>query len=76
MAQDSMLQFFGYSQLPPEKQKNSKPFGELAEWIVANLPDNEQRHDALKLLLQAKDCAVRAGFFKTPETDHPAAAPT
>ena len=62
--QDRMLQFFEYAHLPPHLQAVSKPFGELAELIVQGLPQNPERTVALRKLLEAKDCAVRAMLFK------------
>lgn len=38
----------------------SRPFGELADRIVATLPRNPERTVALRKLLEAKDAAVRA----------------
>lgn len=61
---DPLMQFFSYSHLKPEYQEISKPFGELAEWIVSTLPRNPERTVALRKLLEAKDCAVRAKLFK------------
>lgn len=63
---DRILQFFAYSHLKPEFQAASKPFGELAEWIVANLPQNPERTVALRKLLEAKDAAVRARVYVEP----------
>ncbi len=59
-----LLQFFAYQHLPAHLQAISKPFGELAEQIVATLPRNPERTTALRKLLEAKDCAVRAQLFK------------
>ena len=64
MAVDRMLQFFGYEHLPPQLQKVSKPFGDLADQIVATLPRNPERTVALRKLLESKDAAVRARLFK------------
>lgn len=61
---DRMLQFFKYEHLPPHLQAVSKPFCELAETIVQTLPSNPERTVALRKLLEAKDCAVRALLFK------------
>lgn len=58
------MQFFQYAHLPEKLQAVSKPFGELAEKIVAELPRNPERTVALRKLLEAKDCAVRALLFK------------
>ncbi len=59
-----LLQFFAYSHLPDHLQKISRPFGELADKIVSDLPRNPERTTALRKLLEAKDCAVRAELFK------------
>ncbi len=64
--QDRMMQFFAYSHLPAHLQEISKPFGDLAEWIVTTLPSNAERTVALRKLLEAKDCAVRAVLYKEP----------
>jgi hypothetical protein len=61
---DRMMQFFAYEHLPPHLQAVSKPFGELAAQIVADLPSNPERTVALRKLLEAKDCAVRALLYK------------
>lgn len=57
-------QFFAYAHLPSHLQLVSKPFGELANLIISTLPDNPERTSALRKLLEAKDCAVRALLFK------------
>lgn len=59
-----LLQYFSYSHLPPQMQVFSKPFCELAWEIVKTLPRNPERTTALRKLLEAKDCAVRAAIFK------------
>jgi len=59
-----MLQWFEYSHLPVKLQAISHPFCELAAWINANLPRNPERDFALRKLLEAKDCAVRAGLYE------------
>lgn len=59
-----LLQFFAYDHLPPNLQAISEPFGQLAQRIVMNLPKNPERTTALRKLLEAKDCAVRALLFK------------
>lgn len=59
-----LLQFFKYEHLPEHLQKASKPFGDLAQFIIDTTPDNPERTAALRKLLEAKDCAVRAAIFK------------
>lgn len=60
----SMLQFFTYTHLPEKLQEVSRPFCELAVKLVGSLPNNVELHEALRKLLEAKDCAVRALLFK------------
>lgn len=59
-----LMQFFAYAHLPEHLQAVSKPFGELAEKIESELPSNPEKTVALRKLLEAKDCAVRALLFK------------
>ena len=54
-----LLKFFQYQHLPPHLQLVSKPFCELAQ-LVASGPQNAETTVALRKLLEAKDCAVRA----------------
>lgn len=61
---DFLEQFFAYEHLPPNLQEISRPFGELAKVIVSTLPRNPERTVALRKLLEAKDCAVRAKLAK------------
>lgn len=64
MGTDYLLQFFAFEHLPAHLQEISKPFGLLATSIVETLPSNPERSTALRKLLEAKDCAVRAIIFK------------
>lgn len=57
-------QFFAFSHLPEVMQAVSRPFGELAQQIVENVPRNPERTVALRKLLEAKDAAVRACIAK------------
>lgn len=65
MDHEPMLQFFGYEHLSQDLQEYSKPFAELAGKLVETLPRNPERTAALRKLLEAKDCAVRAKLFKS-----------
>jgi hypothetical protein len=58
-----LMQFFTYAHLPPHLQEVSKGFALQAE-ATCLLPDNPERTTALRKLLEAKDCAVRAVLFK------------
>jgi hypothetical protein len=60
---DPMLQFFKFDHLPAPLQLVSKPFCDLARTVVDTLPRNPERTVALRKLLEAKDCAVRATIY-------------
>jgi hypothetical protein len=60
---EPLMQWFAYDHLPPHLQVVSRPFGELAEQIVRDLPRNPERTVALRKLLESKDCAVRALLY-------------
>lgn len=54
-----ILQYFTYEHLPSPLCETSKYFADLAQ-IVAVGPNNPETLMALRKLLEAKDCAVRA----------------
>jgi len=60
--EEPLLQFFAYAHLPEPLQAVSRPFGELAIDIVGMCPRNPERTVALRKLLEAKDCCVRAAL--------------
>lgn len=62
--QEPMLQFFTYKHLPEELAMVSSWFSSLAEQVVNDLPRNPERTTALRKLLEAKDCAVRALIYR------------
>ena len=55
-----VLKFFAFDHLPPKLQDVSKPFCDLAKQVAERAPDNQETTVALRLLLMAKDAAVRA----------------
>ncbi len=59
---DPILHFFHYRHLPPALQEISQMFCVMAQFVVDNLPRNPERTVALRKLLEAKDCAVRANL--------------
>lgn len=63
---EPIMQFFAYAHLPSHLQEVSKPFGDLATKLEAELPRNAERSVALRKLLEAKDAAVRAKLHKDP----------
>jgi hypothetical protein len=56
------LRFFEYGHLPPSLQPIGKKFSRLADRLVQHLPASDERTVALRKLLEAKDCAVRAAL--------------
>ncbi|AAN55706.1 hypothetical protein HRJ35_14960 [Shewanella oneidensis MR-1] len=60
MFKPTTIEFFKYQHLPAHLQAVSKPFAELAETLANELPENEESQMAMRKLLEAKDCAVRA----------------
>lgn len=62
---DRLLQFFSYEHLPSRLQEASKPFHDLAAHVANTIPQNPERTVALRKLLEAKDCAVRAVLDKS-----------
>jgi hypothetical protein len=60
MSTPQILSYFSYEHLPEDLQVVSKPFAKLAEAINAGYGDIEEAQVALRKLLEAKDCAVRA----------------
>jgi len=60
---DPIMQFFGYKHLPVPLQAISRPFFEIADCCHSELPDNPERVECLRKILEAKDCAVRAFIF-------------
>ena len=62
----NLLQFFEFEHLPPQLQAVSGEFYALACTLAAILPANPESTTALRKLLEAKDCAVRAVIFKAP----------
>lgn len=61
--QEHIMQFFEWQHLSPELASVSRPFCDLAVEVL-QLPRNPERTTALRKLLEAKDCAVRAALAK------------
>jgi hypothetical protein len=57
-----ILKYFRYEHLPPELQKISKPFHDIAYEIFGELTPSAETSAGLRKLLEAKDCAVRAAL--------------
>lgn len=62
-SQASLLAYFEYAHLPEHLQPISKLFGDLAGALATNEAlDGPELTVALRKLLEAKDCAVRAAL--------------
>lgn len=59
---ERMLKYFSFHHLPEHLQDISAGFGGLAAALVGTLPSSAERTVALRKLLEAKDCAVRAAL--------------
>jgi hypothetical protein len=57
---EHIMQFFRYENLPPVLAAISKPFCDLADSMIHNIPHNPERTAALRKLLEAKDATLRA----------------
>jgi hypothetical protein len=57
-----LLRYFEFAHLPAHLQDVSRPCGELADEMVAELPDGPELTTGLRKLLEAKDCFVRAAL--------------
>lgn len=55
-----IMKYFSYEHLPDVLKAISKPIGELAEKMEAELPDGPEKSAGLRKLLESKDCFVRA----------------
>ena len=60
MDSDPLLAFFDYGHLPEKLQVVSKQFAALAQEIIQLCDPGEERHVAMRKLLESKDAAVRA----------------
>ena len=60
-----LLKWFRYEHLPAALQAVSRPFADLAHQVARELPENDESREALRKLLEAKDCAVRAQLEAT-----------
>jgi ferritin-like protein len=63
-AVQSLLRFFEYDHLSYEKAREvSKQFHDLAHTMAEALPDSAETTVAIRKILEAKDCAVRAVVY-------------
>lgn len=60
---EPIYQFFAFAHLPPHLAEVSRPFADIATFVLT-LPRNAERTVALRKLLEAKDAAVRARLAK------------
>lgn len=65
----ALMQFFKHQHLNETLQPVSKKFGDLAREMDEHLEESPEKTTALRKLLEAKDCAVRATFYQHPEKE-------
>lgn len=58
------IRYFAFAHLPAHLQEVSKPIGELAQKLEAELPDGPEKSAGMRKLLEAKDCFVRSAMDK------------
>lgn len=58
------IEMFAFEHLPEHLRDISRPFHIMATGIFETLPDNSERENALRKLLEAKDCAIRCVVFE------------
>jgi hypothetical protein len=61
-SEEGLLRFFDARHLPDNLRRVSEPFVELAAHIINSAPAGPETTTALRKLLEAKDCAVRAAL--------------
>jgi hypothetical protein len=54
------MAFFKCDHLPEHLKRISQPFQDMAVDLADSLPEGPEKDMALRKLLEAKDCAVRA----------------
>lgn len=57
-----LARYFAWDHLPPDLAAISRPCGELAEQMIAALPDGPELTVGLRKLLEAKDAFVRTAL--------------
>lgn len=63
---DPLMQFFGYTSLPPHLQGIGVLFHSLAQTLVDTLPRNAERTVGLRKLLESRDAMIRARNYIEP----------
>ena len=63
----SLMRYFVHAHLPEPLRAVSEPFGHLARTLLDMLPDSAELTTALRKLVEAKDCAVRAAGDRLDE---------
>jgi hypothetical protein len=63
-AREPMMQFFVYDNTHPVNREIGHSFAELAKLITELLPRNPERTVAMRKLLEARDCCLRAKSFR------------
>lgn len=71
-ATQHLIDQFSYEHLPESLQAVSRPIGQLARTMVAELNDGPELSTGLRKLLEAKDCLVRQRVIDLKSANEPA----
>ncbi|AZM54175.1 hypothetical protein DMA15_17680 [Streptomyces sp. WAC 01529] len=66
-ATEHLLQYFTSDHLPEHLARVARPCADLADKVIAVVPDGPELTAGLRKLLEAKDCFVRAALDTTKE---------
>jgi len=59
---DAIVKYFAFAHLKPELKSVSQHFAAVAFALLRDIPRSAERTAALRKMLEAKDCAVRAAL--------------
>lgn len=63
--------YFEYGHLPEDLQRVSRHFAVMVDVLLSIIPDSPELTVALRKILEAKDCAVRAALTNRSGTPTP-----
>lgn len=76
MSTPAIMRYFEYEHLQEPLRSVSKAFAGLAQVVVNEIPDGDERDAGLRKLLEAKDCIVRQALDLIPEPSQKPEEPT
>jgi hypothetical protein len=64
-----MLQWFVYDHLPAGGRPVAAQFNSFANWMLQTIPSGPEATEAMRKLLECRDCAVRAALEPLPKPE-------